>query len=752
MPVVIRLETGDIHVVKRGQRVVIGRDSGVEITLKHPRISRDHAEVRFSDKIWIFRDLGSANGSFQGKRRVEHITISAEHEIHLGGPDGPKVWLTHMADDEPEDDGPGTGDGKLETPGHIPLPRRLEVGRSQANDVVVAAEGVADFELAITQTPRGGHDLVVPGDSQATLLNGKAVGKRTPLNPGDVLVVGPWSMRYSGTALEPLEARGGYPFTVDHLSVFAGEKTLLEDVSFQLKPRTVTAVVGPSGAGKSTLLAAMTGRREADRGNVWVGNFDLYERYDELRTRIGLVPQSDLLHTTLGTRQALEYAAALRFPRGSNPDTRSRRVEEVMETLGLSAQADLQISKLSGGQRKRASVALELLTEPDLLFLDEPTSGLDPGLDRQVMNELRQLANGGRTVVVVTHSVANLDVCDEVIVLAPGGRVAFHGSPHNVLQHFGARDWAEVFDELQSSGLKQASESHSFDIDIDEGRRAQIPPHTPPNLITQFGIQARRYLSVIASDRYFLSLLLLLPFVLAGVGSAVGTEFGLGEGPDDEGGLNFQARPLLLVLILGASFMGLSSSIQELVKERPIYEREQSIGLNTSAYLASKVVVLGALVAAQISVFVVITLGGRDVPESGLLLNSAFAEVLLVSVVLGWISMIVGLLISSLVNTSEVTMPALVLVTMSQVVLSGAVPIRYGELLDVIGTVNPGYWAMSWLGALTDLNELAALDEDDQGTFWAFSESNAETSALFLAGLGLVTLVVARVLLRVRNR
>ena len=139
-------------------------------------------------------------------------------------------------------------------------------------------------------------------------------------------------------------------------------------------------------------------------------------------------------------------------------------------------------------------------------------------------------------------------------------------------------------------------------------------------------------------------------------------------------------------------------------------------------------------------------------PESGLLLNSAFAEVLLVSVVLGWISMIVGLLISSLVNTSEVTMPALVLVTMSQVVLSGAVPIRYGELLDVIGTVNPGYWAMSWLGALTDLNELAALDEDDQGTFWAFSESNAETSALFLAGLGLVTLVVARVLLRVRNR
>src|SRR6185369_10929831 len=160
----------------------------------------------------------------------------------------------------------------------------------------------------------------------------------------------------------------------------------------------------------STLLGALTGQRPADAGEVRYDGRDLYASYDELRQRIGLVPQDDILHPQLTVRRALRFAAELRFPADTSAAERHARVEEVLDELGLIDQATQRISTLSGGQRKRTSVALELLTRPSLLFLDEPTSGLDPGMDKSVMRTLRGLADDGRTVVVVTHNVANLDV------------------------------------------------------------------------------------------------------------------------------------------------------------------------------------------------------------------------------------------------------------------------------------------------------------------------------------------------------
>jgi hypothetical protein len=399
----------------------------------------------------------------------------------------------------------------------------------------------------------------------------------------------------------------------------------------------------------------------------------------------------------------------------------------------------LRIDALSGGQRKRASVALELLTEPELLFLDEPTSGLDPGLDRQVMNQLRDLANGGRTVLVVTHTVANLDVCDEVIVLAPGGKLAYHGPAHNVLSHFGAKDWAEVFDRLGT-----------FDHDATTTRNRQFRPvvHTENVTIeaapgqrwgSQLATLIARYLRVISSDKYFLILLGALPFVLAMVGFAVGTDSGIAAGPDSDFGLNPQARPLILVLILGASFMGLSASVQELVKERTIYDRERSVGLSASAYLVSKIVVLGVLVTAQSTVFVTITLANRDMPDSGVVMGNALAEVLVVTIALALASLLLGLLISAVVNSPEVTMPALVLTTMGQVVLSGAVPIRQSGLLDLVGLPNPGYWAMNAIAATADLNEISGLPSDEQGAFW---DQNPENWLVSIAVLGFLTLAI----------
>jgi ABC-type multidrug transport system ATPase subunit len=200
-------------------------------------------------------------------------------------------------------------------------------------------------------------------------------------------------------------------------------------VSFPIPERSFVGIIGPSGAGKSTLLGALTGMRPAGTGTVLYDNRDLYQDYAELRHRIGLVPQDSVMHTQLTARRALRYAAELRFPSDTRRAERARRVDEVMAELGLTRHADTRADRLSGGQLKRVNVALELLTRPSLLFLDEPTSGLDPGLDKSVMEQMRDLAHDGRTVIVVTHSVANLDTCDRLLVLVPGGRIAYYGRP-----------------------------------------------------------------------------------------------------------------------------------------------------------------------------------------------------------------------------------------------------------------------------------------------------------------------------------
>lgn len=732
----IHLDNGELFVVKRGTSAVIGRDPHLEVSLPHPRISRQHAEVVYSGAQWILRDLDSANGIFVDGLRVTEVILDSTLAIRLGGTSGPELTISAT---------PEIGDtaepkqGRQTRVDHLPLPPRLRIGRHSTNDVVVPGEGVADFQASISENARGFHEVVDTNNHSMTTVNAIAVVKRKRLEPGDVLSVGDWSMRYTGNALEKLEATGGFSFVADGLKVVAGEKTLLDDITFQLRPRTLTAVIGPSGSGKSTLLGALTGRRQADYGNVYVGDLDLYKQYDYLRNRIGLVPQSDLLHTNLTTQKALEYAAALRFPRHVPEEEQLERVDEVIRLLGLEQRRHLRIDALSGGQRKRASVALELLTEPELLFLDEPTSGLDPGLDRQVMNQLRDLANGGRTVLVVTHTVANLDVCDEVIVLAPGGKLAYHGPAHNVLSHFGAKDWAEVFDRLGT-----------FDHDATTTHNRQFRPvvHTENVTIeaapgqrwgSQLATLIARYLRVISSDKYFLILLGALPFVLAMVGFAVGTDAGIAAGPDSDFGLNPQARPLILVLILGASFMGLSASVQELVKERTIYDRERSVGLSASAYLVSKIVVLGVLVSAQTTVFVTITLANRDMPDSGVVMGNALAEVLVVTIALALASMLLGLFISAVVNSSEITMPALVLTTMGQVVLSGAVPIRQSGLLDLVGLPNPGYWAMNAIATTADLNDISGLPSDEQGAFW---DQDPENWLVSLAVLGFLTLAI----------
>ena len=367
-----------------------------------------------------------------------------------------------------------------------------------------------------------------------------------------------------------------------------------------------------------------------------------------------------------------------------------------MGELGLTKHADTRADKLSGGQLKRVNVALELLTKPSVLFLDEPTSGLDPGLDKSVMEQMRDLAHDGRTVIVVTHSVANLSVCDRLLVLVPGGKVAFFGPPEEGLQYFGEPGWAEVFQTFDREPDRdwaaqfQASRAHQEYVTrpqavpaISAGPKAAgTPAPVRGGAFHQLGTLCRRYTRVLASDRAYVLSAVLMPFILGGLIFAVAGSQGL-RGPN--------AEMTLIMLIVGVSLSATIGSIFELLRERNIYVRERAAGLSSGAYLGSKLVVLGVLVVIQALIVAVIGLAFRPLPTHGSLLTSApFAELLIGVAVFAVASMSLGLAASALVKTINQATPFLVLIIFIQIMLSGGVFAVSGQRHQSGVVADPG--------------------------------------------------------------
>jgi ABC-type multidrug transport system ATPase subunit len=550
--------------------------------------------------------------------------------------------------------------------------------------------------------------------------------------------------------LIPRADSSGVSLQARRISVSVGEARLLDSVSFELPPRSVLAVVGPSGSGKSTLLGALTGFSPATSGQVVVGGRDLYRDYDELRFQIGLVPQADLVPAQLRVREALDYAARLRFPRDTLPQQRAERIETVINDLGLAQRADLRIDRLSGGQRKRVSVALEMLTQPALLFLDEPTSGLDPGLDRQVMVLLREMADDGRTVVVVTHSVENLALADYLLVLATGGHTAYFGPPLEAPAYFGVPDMPSVFLALDTAPGREWARRWSENRSASTSSKAsesQNPPEIdrpamrvsrPSGTWSQFLTLTARNAKTIASDRTYTALLLALPLVLAATGFLVGNSSGLGV--DDITGFNPEARLLLLILVLGSVFTGAATSVQELVKDRVIYQRERAVGLSRIAYIGSKALVLGAIAAVQGFLFASLALIGRPGPVDPVALRGSLDVIVIVSIATVC-SCMLGLLISAFLATRDAALPALVIATMVQVVFSGAMPLRFTAVLDVIGWMTPGFWEFRAMAASTNLNSL--LGPDGTTNDWPHTAAAWWLSVFVLVGMGAVFIAAA---------
>jgi ABC-type multidrug transport system ATPase subunit/pSer/pThr/pTyr-binding forkhead associated (FHA) protein len=643
----------------------------------------------------------------------------------------PPQKIPHQQGPAPDPTAPPVyGDRSPTTFHQFTIGRIMRIGRALENDLVVSDLQVSRHHAEFHSMPDGRMEIRDLGSHNGTYVNGQPIpkGGSTLLGPSDIVGVGHSTFRIVGDRLEEFVDTGEVTFSARHLTVTVdGGKQILKDVSFGVPEKSLIAVIGPSGSGKSTLLKALTGYRPANQGDVLYDNRNLYKQFAELRQRIGLVPQDDILHKELTVKKALTYAAKLRFPADTTGAERASRIDEVLRELKLDIHKEKKVTSLSGGQRKRVSVALELLTKPSLIFLDEPTSGLDPGMDRDVMQLLRGLADDGRTVLVVTHSVAELALCDKLLVMAPGGAVAYFGPPEEALNFFGYDTWADVFSAFENyrdydwAGRWKGSQHYQMyaaDIDAVAAQSVQPPqmqamkPPKPQGWTGQFGTLVRRYVSVIASDKGFLALTVILPLVLGAVSLLI--DFGdplLPKPIDPRTELpepNSTATTVLLILAVGACFAGAANSVRELIKERVIYERERATGLSRSAYLMSKVFVLGVITILQGLLVGLIGFASRDLPKEGLVLGGAtLAELCLPIMGLGFTSMMFGLIISALVKTSEKTMPLLVMFAIIQVVFTGCLFTLHGTIgVNELSYLMPSRWAVAAAGATLDFNQV----------------------------------------------
>jgi ABC-type multidrug transport system ATPase subunit/pSer/pThr/pTyr-binding forkhead associated (FHA) protein len=809
--------------LRPGEVLLVGRDPSCQIVINDRSVSRRHAEIARVGDVWMIRDLASRNGIHLNGERTDVIRVTGGARVRIGSPhDGPLLTFSVPASrpapepvPEPEPEPPAAVTSVMRPPPEPPAappaePRpelasfeaagTITIGRSAGCDIVLDDLLVSRRHAEVRQ--RGStYQLVDLGSTNGTYHNGRRVD-RAVLQPGDLISVGHFELRFDGQRLHEHVDTGPVTLAAEGITVDIGKHRIVDDVSFSLPQGSLLGIVGPSGCGKSTMIKALTGLRPATAGRVSYDGRDLYADYAELRYRIGMVPQDDVLHRQLTVRRALRFAASLRFADDVSRRERIRRVGEVMATLGLTKSAKQRIDKLSGGQRKRTSVALELLTEPSMLCLDEPTSGLDPALDRDVMQELRGMADRGRTILCITHSVLHLDMCHRVMVMCPGGTVGYFGPPGELLAFFEADDYADVFAKVtndpaywsrryRESDLYRRHVAEPITADRARSRYAQTPepapaPAVPPppagfavpepiaravpqpiakalklNLgrrgvvnqakdpvgpLREFTTLSLRMFAVVTADWAFFLFLLGLPVVLALLSHAVPGETGLGPPEGTSVAARLEAQRLLVVLVVGAAFIGISSSIREIVSESAIYKRERAVGLSPGAYLASKFVVLGIINVIQVSIFVWLSVLGRGGPAEALVLGSPMLEIIVPVAMVTTSCTMLGLCISALTRSVPQTTPVLVVVVMAMLVLSGGLFELAGEpVLNQVSWLSPTRWGFAAGASTVDLLSMVRAIED---SLWTHSAGSWWRAILLLAlQIGALT-VAARFAMR----
>ncbi|MCA9656791.1 MAG: ATP-binding cassette domain-containing protein, partial [Myxococcales bacterium] len=427
--------------------LTIGSAADNDVVLSAGCVAPHHARIEPDGLGHRLVDLGSANGLLVRGRRVEEHFLVDGDVVRIADPaTGNFISLTYQ------------DIGKQAQVQPMEAVRRQRL----VDEVTTIGRRGCDLELPNLQVSRlhaeirrvgDGHVIRDRASINGVFVNGKRIDEYV-LRVGDIIQIGPFKLAYDGGSLEQFNQQGAMRLDARSLTQAAGGRMILDHVSLVVDPREFVAIVGPSGAGKSTLMGALSGYQRADDGMLFVNDDDFYANFDAYRAVIGYVPQDDIVHPNLRVDEALFYTAKLRLSPDTSRAEIETRIARVLEDVRMTDHRHKYIHQLSGGQRKRVSIASELISEPSLFFLDEPTSGLDPGLEKRMMYTLRYLADSGRTVVLVTHATANIMQCDLVVFMAEG-RMVYYGPPAGALAMFQVTsgDFADIYTKLDAQVL-----------------------------------------------------------------------------------------------------------------------------------------------------------------------------------------------------------------------------------------------------------------------------------------------------------
>jgi ABC transport system ATP-binding/permease protein len=632
----------------RSENVIVGRAAEVDLILSHPEVSRRHCRILYERETWFVEDLGSQRGTAVNGNRISGRTaLKPGDQIQIG----PVTLVFGMGSEEPpaatELANPiGSVLYKGTPTSDIPLGSDLVFGRSEEVDVLLSDPVVSRRHAMIESGPKG-YRLLDLHSKSGSFVNGRRFDEHD-LVIGDQIQLGPFFFIYDGRRLVRVRRLAVGRIIAIGLTRQGDNGPILNRAGFVAEPGQFIGILGPSGAGKTTLLDALSGLRPAESGKVRFDQTDLYKNLGQLRSLFGYVPQDDIVHSDLTVTEALTFAARLRLPTRTPRPEIVKLVDHTIASLGLADRVNLKIGRLSGGQRKRVSVGVELLSRPPLLFLDEPTSGLDPLAEFKLMELLRRLADTGCTVICTTHVMENVYLMDQIAIVSDG-RVVFQGPPDEARARFGVTRLSSLYDALQTIDPKNLSSFEpTLPGEVDQDAPAPAPL-TKNRRAFSFPILLQRQLAIFKSDSKNLIILLAQPIIIGALVAWAASD------PELE---QFFAY-------IGTLWFGCSNSAQEIVKELPIYRRERLVGLSRWSYLASKFIWMAGLTAVQaLLLYVTIAIGRLGV-------HGAFQWQIAGLILLAFAATGIGLTMSAFARSQMQAVMLVPLLLIPQILFSG---------------------------------------------------------------------------------
>jgi ABC-type multidrug transport system ATPase subunit/pSer/pThr/pTyr-binding forkhead associated (FHA) protein len=740
--------------------VNIGRAESNDLVLNDRAVSRYHARLIIDNERCFLVDLNSSGGTYINGELInpqQRWELHENDQVQMG-----KQYFRCQIRYQPDMTlvGGETLYTPSETRGTVLVPEdyskeeiivetasinlqsrsEFRVGRDPNNDQVIPHPSVSRFHARIERQNESFY-ITDLNSTNGTYVNGRGIqaNKRRILNAGDLISIGPWRSRLNiDETLIVTNDEGNLRLDAVNLNKeVAKGVNLLNNISLSILEREFVVIAGVSGGGKSTLMDALNGSRPATSGVVFVNGMDLYRNYSAYRSQIGYVPQKDIVHTDLTVREALDFAAQLRMPADTTPRERQQRLDEVLKELGLSHRANVAIKALSGGQLKRVSIGVELITRPSLFFLDEATSGLDPGTEGDMMHLLRELADQGRTIILITHATENVTLCNQVVFLAKGGNLAYYGPPDEAVAHFEVERFNEIYRKVENTEdpttWQEAYQQSSLYQEYVVNRQDNLPsPSAEPTSKTsrqpkspqtqhisswrQFWILTQRNLAIIKRDRASLILMLAIAPILGFLDFFTWQSQIFDTTTGDPG----QGITMLFTAALIAVMVGSLSTMREIVKEEEIYRRERMIGLQLIPYLFSKVGVSVILALYQAAVFLLFKVLAVDLPLSFSVLSEFYLTLLLATLS----GMVLGLLVSAIAPNQNIAPLLTIIVLVPQITFGGGVlPINtMGTPGLIINHLSLTKWSFESLVTITGLGTDVAED-----TCWQLPEEKRET-------------------------